>query len=369
MRATLRSIGMTTPVGLDAPATAAAVRAGMDRFREMPIYDKHSEPIVTARVDDADLPPLHHAVAARGTSSEREVRLLRLAQLALNEAVAPFAPRAPWPLFLALPEARPELADPLPPDILERISLQASVPLDPAESHVFREGRAGGLHALGAALDALAHGRIQVALVGGVDSYDDLPLLNALIEENRVQVSAPADRMFPGEGAAFLVLTRPDSTGGLHADGGGPLPSFGSIHALGLGFERGHMYSPETYRGDGLSEAFGALFAAIGPVGSDAGPPPIRAVFTSFNGESFWAKEWGVAYLRNQARFAERLRVEHPADRIGDTGAAAGPLLIGLTALGLARGYLKDPCLVFCSSDRGARGAAMVRGPAARSGV
>lgn len=369
MRAALRSVGMTTPVGLDAPTSAAAVRAGMGRFREMPVYDKESEPIVTARVDDADLPPLHHAVAARGTSSEREVRLLRLSQLALSEAVAPFAPRAPWPLFLAVSEARVELADPIPTDLLERISLQASVPLDFAESHVFREGRAGGLHALGAALDALATGRIAVAVVGGVDTYDDLPLLRALIEENRVQVSSPRDRMFPGEGAAFLVLTRPDSTGGLHAAEGGPLPSFGAVQALGLGFEKGHMYSPETYRGDGLSEAFLTLFAGLGPAGAGSGAPPIRAVFTSFNGESFWAKEWGVAYLRNQARFAERLRVEHPADRIGDTGAAAGPLLIGLAAIGLSRGYLRDPCLVFCSSDRGARGAAIVRGPAARSGA
>lgn len=367
MRATLRSIGMTTPVGLDAPTSAAAVRAGMGRFRAMPVYDKESEPIVTARVDDADLPPLHHAVAARGTSCEREVRLLRLAQLALSEAVAPFAPRASWPLFLAVTEARPDLADPVPTDLLERISLQASVPIDPAESHVFREGRAGGLHALGAALDALASGRVPVAVVGGVDSYDDLSLLRALIEENRVQVSTPGDRMFPGEGAAFLVLTRPDSTGTLHAEGGGPLPSLGAVQALGLGFEKGHMYSPETYRGDGLSEAFGALFAGLGPAGS--GAPPIRTVFTSFNGESFWAKEWGVAYLRNQARFVERFRVEHPADRIGDTGAAAGPLLLGLAAIGLSRGYLKDPCLVFCSSDRGARGAAIVRAPAARSGA
>jgi 3-oxoacyl-[acyl-carrier-protein] synthase-1 len=359
---------MVTPVGLDAPSTAAAMRAGMGRFREVPVYDKESEPIVTARVDDGDLPPLHHAVAARGTSSEREVRLLRLAQLALSEAVAPFAPRAPWPLFLAVPEAHPGLEDPVPRDLLERLSLQASVSLDPAESRVFREGRAGGLHALGAALDALAAGRVPAAVVGGVDTYDDLPLLRALIEENRVQVSTPADRMFPGEGAAFLVLTRPDSTGGLHAEGGGPLPSFGAVQGLGLGFERGHLYSPEIYRGDGLSEAFSALFAAIGPVG-DPQAPPIRTVYTSFNGESFWAKEWGVAHVRNQARFRERLRVEHPADRIGDTGAAAGPLLLALAAIGLSRGYLKDPCLVFCSSDRGARGAAMLRAPAARPGA
>jgi 3-oxoacyl-[acyl-carrier-protein] synthase-1 len=189
--------------------------------------------------------------------------------------------------------------------------------------------------------------------------------LRALVDEGRVQTSTPGDRMFPGEGAAFLVLTRADATGGLHAAGGAPPPSLGAIDGVGLGFEPGHMYSAEIYRGEGLSQAFAALFASLGDAGAADASQAVRAVYTSWNGESFWSKEWGVAYVRHQERFADGLRVEHPADRFGDAGAAAGPLLIGLAATALGRGYRQGPCLVFCSSDRGARGAAIVRGPAA----
>jgi len=362
MIVSVRAIGMLTPVGLDAQATAAAVRAGLDRLRELDVYDRASEPVVTARLDDGEFTPLHHAVAALGTSSDHEVRLMRLAGPALQDAVAPFAYRGAWPVFVAAPEARVGVADPVPPDFLRRLSIQSSVPIDLAESRVIREGRAGGLHAIGAAVEALARGCVPVAVAGGVDTYNDLHLLRALIDGGRVQTSTPGDRMFPGEGAAFLVLTRGDSTGGLHTAGGTPLPSLGEIGGIGLGFEPGHMYSAEIYRGEGLSQAFAALFASLDGEGATGTWGAVRTVYTSWNGESFWAKEWGVAYVRHRERFADRLRIEHPADRFGDAGAAAGPLLVGLAVMALGRGYRKGPCLVFCSSDRGARGAAIVRG-------
>jgi 3-oxoacyl-[acyl-carrier-protein] synthase-1 len=52
--------------------------------------------------------------------------------------------------------------------------------------------------------------------------------------------------------------------------------------------------------------------------------------------------------------------MHHPADCCGDTGAAAGPLMTGLAALGLAGGYRRGPCLVYGSSDRGGRAALAV---------
>ena len=85
------------------------------------------------------------------------------------------------------------------------------------------------------------------------------------------------------------------------------------------------------------------------------------SVYSSLNGESFWAKEWGVASLRFHSRFEKALRVEHPVECFGDPGAALGPLMVGLAAIGLTRGYRKGPCLVYCSSDREERAAVLVR--------
>jgi 3-oxoacyl-[acyl-carrier-protein] synthase I len=78
------------------------------------------------------------------------------------------------------------------------------------------------------------------------------------------------------------------------------------------------------------------------------------------NGESHWAKEWGIGFLRNRAAFSERHGLHHPADSLGDTGAACGPILVGLAALGIRDRYRRTPCLVYGSSDRGPRAALAV---------
>jgi 3-oxoacyl-[acyl-carrier-protein] synthase-1 len=78
------------------------------------------------------------------------------------------------------------------------------------------------------------------------------------------------------------------------------------------------------------------------------------------NGESHWAKEWGVGFIRNRAAFHPDHGMHHPADCVGDTGAACGPLMTGLAALGLRDGYRRGPCLVYCSSDDGPRAALAV---------
>jgi 3-oxoacyl-[acyl-carrier-protein] synthase-1 len=49
--------------------------------------------------------------------------------------------------------------------------------------------------------------------------------------------------------------------------------------------------------------------------------------------------------------------MHHPADCLGDTGAACGPIMAGLAALGIAGGYRRSPCLVYGSSDDGPRAA------------
>jgi 3-oxoacyl-[acyl-carrier-protein] synthase-1 len=125
-----------------------------------------------------------------------------------------------------------------------------------------------------------------------------------------------------------------------------------------VGHEFGHLYSAEAHRGDGLALAFRALFDS-GPRGGPA-PPKVGCVYAGLNGESYWAKEWAVAQIRCAERLAETLRVEHPADCIGDVGAALGPVMLGLAALELARGRVDGACLVWTGADRGQRVAALL---------
>jgi 3-oxoacyl-[acyl-carrier-protein] synthase-1 len=182
-------------------------------------------------------------------------------------------------------------------------------------------------------------------LAGAIDTYRDLFVLGTLDAEQRVKSERNHDGFIPGEGAAFLLLASAE----LVARAG--IPALGRLTRVALDEEPGHLYSDTTYRGEGLARTLAQLLSS-GDVGA-----PVAEVFSSMNGESHWAKEWGVGYIRNRSGFLEDVTIQHPADCYGDTGSASGPLLVGLAALGMRDGYRRSPSLVYCSSDRGPRAA------------
>jgi len=340
-------IGMMTAVGDCAAQTAASVRAGISRYRESSIYNRRFQPMTMALLPEEALPPLNEELAKTPGLTSRQIRMLRLAEPALKEAVRPIPSIEQVPLFLAAPEARPERPHPVTDAFLDHLRIQVDVPFDRGRSAVFPTGRAGGLQALEAAIAFLDEEEEGYALVGGLDSYLDLYLLASLDQEDRVLADGIMDGFAPGEGAAFLLLA---SERALEAGEATPV---GFVSSAALAEEPGHRYSDEPYKGEGLAEA---IAVALEPADGE----PIQTVLASLNGENYGAKEWGVAALRNSASLDPEHAFEHPADCFGDTGAAAGPLLLGLAAIGMNKGYLADPSLVWCSSEGELRGAARV---------
>jgi 3-oxoacyl-[acyl-carrier-protein] synthase I len=336
-------LGMVTPVGLSAAEVAASVRAGSMRHAESAIMDRQFRPVVLAEVPGDGLPQLHAELEDGGFAS-REARLLRLAEPALRECLTHLPANAPRPpLVLALPEA--ETSRPLDEvRFLDALAVQAGGFDRDSSEAVFR-GRSGGLRAIARALDWLRAGA-AFAVAGGVDTFRDLAVIGRLDMEGRLKSETNLDGFIPGEGAAFVLLTLAGSSA---AAGLRPLARLSGFAAA---VEAGHLYSDEPYRGDGLATAFTAALAN--------GVGPIAEVYSSMNGESHWAKEWGVAFMRNRSRFTETHGMHHPAEYCGDTGAAAGPLMVGLAMLGLRDGYRRAPCLVYGSSDRGERAALVV---------
>jgi 3-oxoacyl-[acyl-carrier-protein] synthase-1 len=343
--AELLGVGMMTPVGVNAPSTAAAIRAGIIRTRETPLLDLRFRPYIGAFLSEEHLPDAN-LPAARGLAG-REQRMLRLALPALREAAEGL--ERPVPLMLGLPEEVDLAGGHKPVPFLKALSLASGIALDLERSRCFPQGRAAGLLALDAAVRLLAEGRVPEVLVGGVDSLLDPLVLAGLEGEGRIRQHGPADGLIPGEGAVFLWLGRMGMGKRLDRS---PLVR---ILATAAGREPGHRYSREPYLGEGLAETCRLLFASV-----PAGLPPVRCVYAGFNGESFWAKEWGVTFLRSRERFVESHRLEHPAENVGDPGAAYGPLMVGIAALGLRKGYREGPILVWCSSDREARGAVLL---------
>ncbi len=336
------SIGMATAVGDCTAQTETSVRAGISRYASSAIHNRHDRPMTMALLPEDALPQL--VERPLGWTS-RQLRMLRLGKLALPEALEALPPRQKAALFLAGPEPLPGRSP-----VVEDGFLDAVCALDPrlerGASLLFATGRAGGMQALDAAMKHLAKNGPRYALLGGIDSYLDLMLLGVLDQDDRVLADGVMNGFAPGEGAGFVLLCSDATRREAHAS------ATVAVHEPGLADEPGHRYSEEPYLGDGLAQAVSAAL--------EGSEEPIGTVLASLNGENFGAKEWGVATVRNSGELGTLYRFEHPGDCFGDIGAAFGPVLIGLAAVGMRRGSLPSPCLVYCSSEAAPRGAVRV---------
>jgi 3-oxoacyl-[acyl-carrier-protein] synthase-1 len=186
-------------------------------------------------------------------------------------------------------------------------------------------------------------------VVGGVDSYLDLRLLDTLDGEQRILGQRVMDGFIPGEGAAFYALS------GTSAPTGGTNGQRVIVNGAASAMDPGHRYGKEPALGEGLAAALDSLRERM-----HQPPAPIKTTFAGFNGENFEAKLWGVARLRHNDFFAPDMVLEHPADKFGDAGAAVGAVLIALAAKSLESGTRSGPALVWAASDRDPRACAVL---------
>lgn len=344
----LIGIGMMTPLGDNAKMTAAAVRAGISAFSVSSIYNKYFMPMTLALIPEEAIPSFSTEINCSPNFTESNMRMLQLSQKPLAEALSNLPIEIKVPLFLALPEEISGFPPRIYEGILNDLYIQCNRMFDVKRSRYFNNGRASGIEALVEAFDVLMKNEVEFVLVGGCDSYMDIPILESLDKDDRVLAEGIMCGFAPAEGAAFLLLAS-EQTAKKHS-----IRSIAQIYLPIVTDEPGHRYSKQPYKGDGLSNA---IAGAIEPLENEK----VQTVFAGFNGENFFAKEWGVAYLRNYDNFTDKLRVEHPADCFGDTGTAVAPLLIGLAAIGMQKQYIKGPCLIFCSSEKEKRGAVCVK--------
>jgi 3-oxoacyl-[acyl-carrier-protein] synthase-1 len=309
--------------------------------------DSRFKPFIVGGVPDDGLPELHSELAQLPIPY-REARMLRLAEIPMQEAMVSF-PKGGGSITLLMGLPEHQTTVPLKPkDFLDRLAKQGKVALNIASSKMFPQGRSGGLMAVKEGVERLMKNQSAFCLVGGVDSYLDVYVLGTLDMQKRVRTEANADGFTPGEGAGFLLLTTGETAGKLK------LKVLGRLLAAAVGKEPGYIYSEEPYKGEGLAQTFESLFSAAGST------PPVACIYAGFNGERHWAKELGVAVLRHRPRFAEGYQMEHPAECFGDLGAAHGPVMLGLACLGMQAGFRPSPTLVYASSDFGDQAAVLV---------
>ena len=332
-RVYIAGIGMITSIGADTEMTAIAMAAEYSGYRVSDYHTQEGQPITLSNVPEEVFSLVNAEIAPGNRYRAQFDHIIKMAILALREALSQqpllkqsLAQQAPIPLVLALPEPRPTVKHIDPKMFITNLANQEDLPLSRDRVHRLHTGRAAGIQGLDIALRYLYEAGEDYVLLGGSDSYLHYPRLHELSAGQRLLAPGVTDGFAPGEGAGFLLLTRHPHHALNHNN------QIIALHPPGISEEPGHLHdnSDQPYRGDGLDQAFkGALANNHGK--------NIHTVYSSMNGEHYWAKECSVAILRNQAHLQEKITIAHPADCYGDLGAATGSALIGLAAYHLLK--------------------------------
>lgn len=338
----LAASGMVTPLGADTAMTAAAVNAGISAYTLADFYNRHFQPIKVTEVPPA-------VFAAQGLdvanwSGTHAARVTAMANLAIQQVLPGEPPEKAIPLVLALPEASSPEVSALGAGLVKHLADTFPGWISTVMSRCVYAGRAAGLEALTFVFDYLYDLPTDYVLVGGSDSQLEDKRLTELDQADRLLAPDSGDGFAPGEAAGFLLLTRNPALAAV-VNGHRIL-----LHPPGMADEPGHLGSDEPYRGDGLDQAFKKALAGTTL-------PPIHSIYSSMNGEHFWAKEYGVAYIRSRHAFADPVTLQHPADCYGDIGSATAPVLIALAAQDLWKTSVARAHLLYSSSDGARRGA------------
>jgi 3-oxoacyl-[acyl-carrier-protein] synthase-1 len=356
------AVGACTPVGLHAEATCAALRVGIANMTEIYTHAVRGElmdrePMVGGRVPTewllgepvAEAWPGHERFGLRppapatGLVEPGIERVLELCRVALEEvrASAALGEVAPdrYRVYLALGEDEPAGT------VLEELR---GVLGGRAERFVIDcGGRAAGLALLMRALGDLEAHRCEGVLLGGVDSLIRQPVARRLDQARRLKSFTEPQGLIPGVAAAFVYL---ESAAQARRRG---RTCHARVSACAVAEE-------PTVAVDAPNLAVGltrALRAARQRVGLDAMP----FVVCDLNGERPRALEWTLAATRVLGDLAGDLDVWHPADCIGDAGAAAAVLDLLWAAVAFARGYApRERALVWGASDGSLRAAAIL---------
>jgi 3-oxoacyl-[acyl-carrier-protein] synthase-1 len=343
-----------SPVGLDAESTCAALRAGISRRAASDLY----LPLPAGPEVDGDDPLVLAQAPDLSTDIDGANRLLVLGLGALRGLAARIGltrtelPRTGLFVALASPDAATsgwQLGRVYLPELLARSGLDGFAP---AHLVVEESGHAGVLSLLARAAALLQTGAVEQVIVLGVDSYVDVARLSALDAAYRLKSQRGVDGFVPGEAAVALLVERADVA---RKPGRPALAQLGSPR---------QAVEPKPQSGDRASTGVGLTTALREALRDLPAPGPVSWLLCDLNGESYRAFEWGLVQVRLRAQLAGLLRVHHPADCIGDVGAASGALLVACAAQAFARKCAGDDvAAVWTASDAGGRSAMLVFPP------
>ena len=335
MPLTIGSYGLVTGVGLDAPSSCAAIRGAIDNFQETRFVDSGGEWILASEV------PLEQPWRGK-------TKLIKMLALAINECLAGEAKVKPetTPLLLCLSES--ERAGRVIDDDNQFFQeLNEELGLDfHDKSRVISQGHVGFTTALLRARSLIQEGIAAQVLIAGVDGFLVGPTLAYYEEQDRLLTSQNSNGFIPGEAAGAVLVQAPGKS------------SSSQLLCLGIGYgnEQSTVYAEDIpLRGDGMAQA---IRSALSEAGCDMGATDFRIVDVS--GEQYAFKEAALALLRVLRQRKVFYDIWHPAECVGEVGAAIGPIILGVLLAAMHKGYSPgNNVLAHFANDEGKR-AAMV---------
>lgn len=328
--------GLVTSVGLSAPASCAAIRAAVTNHDATRFVDSEGEWIVGARV-------------ALEKPWRGRAKLLKMLAIAVAECLEPLEKIAPQslPLLLCVAEReRPGRIGGLDDALFRELEQETGVTFHPDLSAIVPDGRASVGLALAQARKLIHERQAPYVLIGAADTLLVGRTLADCESRQRLLTSRNSNGFVPGEAAGAILISRP-------SDAERQLRCYG----VGYASERVTVETQEPFRADGLTQA---IRAALAEAGCEMRDLDFR--ITDSSGEQYYFKEAALALSRTLRVRKERFDIWHPADCIGEVGAAIGAAMLAVALAGCRKAYAAGNNILWhLGNDAGHRAAAVLR--------
>ena len=327
--------GMVTGVGLSAQASCAAIRCGINNFSETRFMAGSGSWIVGSAVP-LEVPWRGIEKSAKMAASAVRECLDALPKLA-NADVA-------IPLVLCIAEEdRPGRLAGLGGPLLFDVERELGIRLHP-DSCVIAQGRVGGALGMHRAQKLLYDNRHPFVVIAGVDTYLTGRTLAAFSSANRLLTADNSNGFIPGEAAAAIVLKAVGQDAA-------------AMVCAGIGFARegATIASEQPLRADGMVEAVRAA-TGMAKIEFDA----IDYRISDVSGEQYRFKEVALTTTRLLRKHKANFGLGHPADSVGEVGAASLLIMVGVLYWGARKSYLPGSVVLAHLSNDDDKRAALI---------
>lgn len=203
-------------------------------------------------------------------------------------------------------------------EALPEVPIPDLAPRDPGELHL---GHCLFFEDLILAVSALRDGHCPAVIVGSVDSLCTSTVLDRLCQAGKLKSGTEPEGIVAGEAAGAVVLELESHARSRNAHIYAYLSSWGS------GVEADPWTETAPSLAEGLTEAFREAFMSLPGRGEE-----IEMVIADLNGERGRSYEWSCAAGRVLASTRKDRELRHPADCVGDCGAAMGAVLLATSS-------------------------------------